>query len=68
MHINSGIPNHAFYLIATRLRGYSWEKAGQIWHTDGHFTVQCNFAEFASATIAMAQPYGAEVVTAVEHA
>jgi Zn-dependent metalloprotease len=32
VHINSGIPNHAFYLAATRLGGYAWEKAGRIWY------------------------------------
>jgi Zn-dependent metalloprotease len=32
VHINSGIPNHAFYLVAMKLGGYSWEKAGQIWY------------------------------------
>lgn len=32
VHINSGIPNHAFYLIATELGGKAWEKAGQIWY------------------------------------
>ena len=32
VHINSGIPNHAFYLIAMELGGYAWEKAGQIWY------------------------------------
>lgn len=32
VHINSGIPNHAFYLVATALGGHSWEKAGQIWY------------------------------------
>jgi Zn-dependent metalloprotease len=32
VHINSGIPNHAFYLIATELGGSAWEKAGQIWY------------------------------------
>ncbi len=31
VHINSGIPNHAFYLAAVALGGYAWEKAGQIW-------------------------------------
>ena len=25
VHINSGIPNHAFYLLATALGGRSWE-------------------------------------------
>lgn len=32
VHINSGIPNHAFYLIATTIGGYAWEKAGKIWY------------------------------------
>jgi len=32
VHINSGIPNHAFYLIATSIGGYSWEKSGMIWY------------------------------------
>lgn len=32
VHTNSGIPNHAFYLVATALGGYAWEKAGRIWY------------------------------------
>lgn len=32
VHINSGIPNHAFYLMAVEIGGYSWEKAGRIWY------------------------------------
>src|SRR5438552_12538062 len=32
VHINSGIPNHAFYLLARDLGGYAWEKAGVIWY------------------------------------
>lgn len=32
VHTNSGIPNHAFYLAATALGGYSWEKAGPVWY------------------------------------
>ncbi len=32
VHINSGIPNHAFYLVATEIGGYVWEKAGMIWY------------------------------------
>ncbi len=31
VHINSGIPNHAFYLVARALGGYAWERAGKIW-------------------------------------
>jgi Zn-dependent metalloprotease len=32
VHINSGIPNHAFFLVATSLGGRAWEKAGRIWY------------------------------------
>jgi Zn-dependent metalloprotease len=32
VHINSGIPNRAFYLAATAIGGYAWEKAGKIWY------------------------------------
>ncbi len=32
VHINSGIPNHAFYLAATEIGGNAWEKAGRIWY------------------------------------
>ena len=32
VHINSGIPNHAFFLVAMELGGRAWEKAGHIWY------------------------------------
>jgi Zn-dependent metalloprotease len=32
VHINSGIPNRAFYLVATTFGGHAWENAGQIWY------------------------------------
>lgn len=32
VHINSGIPNHAFYVTAVQIGGYAWEKAGRIWY------------------------------------
>jgi Zn-dependent metalloprotease len=32
VHINSGIPNHAFYVTALELGGQAWEKAGRIWY------------------------------------
>ncbi len=32
VHINSGIPNRAFYELAMRLGGRAWEKAGRIWY------------------------------------
>jgi Zn-dependent metalloprotease len=32
VHINSGIPNHAFYLAATRIGGFAWESVGLVWY------------------------------------
>ena len=32
VHINSGIPNRAFYVTAREIGGRAWEKAGQIWY------------------------------------
>jgi len=32
VHLNSGIPNHAFYLAAAALGGNAWEQAGKIWY------------------------------------
>lgn len=32
VHINSGIPNRAFYVVAKEIGGYAWEKAGRIWY------------------------------------
>src|SRR5436309_2204616 len=34
VHTNSGIPNHAFYVLATTLGGKAWEKAGPIWYRE----------------------------------
>ena len=32
VHINSGIPNHAFYYVATEIGGYAWDAPGEIWY------------------------------------
>jgi len=32
VHINSGIPNRAFYETSIRLGGHAWEKTGRIWY------------------------------------
>jgi Zn-dependent metalloprotease len=32
VHINSGIPNRAFFLVADAIGGFAWEKAGLIWY------------------------------------
>lgn len=53
VHINSGIPNHAFYLIATEIGGFAWERAGQIWYdtlTSGELPKRATFRQFAQAT------------------
>jgi len=53
VHINSGIPNRAFYLVATALGGYSWDKAGRIWYAtqcDPRLTSTSQFQEFANLT------------------
>ena len=58
VHINSGIPNHAFYLAATALGGNAWERAGQIWYdvlTGGELPSQASFADFAKLTVAAAK-------------
>jgi Zn-dependent metalloprotease len=63
VHINSGIPNHAFYLTAAALGGNAWERAGRIWYetlTGGTLTPCVDFAAFAAATISAATKlYGA---------
>lgn len=32
VHLNSGIPNHAFYLASIGFGGKAWEKAGRVWY------------------------------------
>ncbi|MEU5850916.1 M4 family metallopeptidase [Saccharopolyspora shandongensis] len=62
VHINSGIPNKAFYLVATRLDGYSWEQAGHIWYhaLTTQMRPNTNFKEAAEATTnAAVELYGA---------
>ncbi|MEO7147072.1 MAG: M4 family metallopeptidase [Terrimesophilobacter sp.] len=64
VHLNSGIPNHAFYLVATAIGGVAWEKAGRIWYntlTAGTLAATSDFRQFAMATLSTAtQCYGAD--------
>ncbi|MGC5222170.1 M4 family metallopeptidase [Micromonospora sp. DT81.3] len=56
VHINSGIPNRAFYLTAEALGGNAWERAGLIWYralTSG-LPSDATFSVFADATVAAA--------------
>jgi Zn-dependent metalloprotease len=57
VHLNSGIPNHAFYLVASSLGGRAWERAGQIWYDtlSRPLDPRATFAEFAGATVAAAE-------------
>jgi Zn-dependent metalloprotease len=57
VHINSGIPNHAFYLASKTLGGNSWDKAGKVWYktmTSGRIPTTCDFATFAAVTVEIA--------------
>jgi len=56
VHINSGIPNHAFYLAAVAIGGYAWEKAGLIWYlTLPSVPETAQFQDFANLTLDTAQ-------------
>jgi Zn-dependent metalloprotease len=58
VHTNSGIPNHAFYLIATILGGHSWEVAGPVWYAalcDPSLPSTATFAEFGKRTLIQAE-------------
>jgi len=72
VHINSGIPNHAFYLAAAALGGSSWEVAGQVWYdvmTVGGLPRDATFTAFAEATLTQAeQRFGAAEEAAIEQA
>lgn len=79
VHINSGIPNHAFYLVATALGGSSWDKAGPIWYktlrdprlrrfaSDRRNWDNC-FPTYAGLTCAHALKYGTDVQAVVKKA
>ncbi len=53
VHINSGIPNHAFYLAAVDIGGRAWEKAGRIWYDalTKHLRASATFQDAADATL-----------------
>lgn len=56
VHINSGIPNRAFYLAAVGLGGSAWEKAGRIWYEalrDAGLRENTGFRRFAGLTVSV---------------
>ncbi|MCU1554795.1 MAG: peptidase [Arthrobacter sp.] len=64
VHINSGIPNRAFCLVATALGGNAWDAPAQIWYetlTGGSLAPNATFRAFAKATVtSAAELFGAE--------
>jgi len=63
VHINSGIPNHAFYLAATNIGGNAWEKAGRVWYQtllDPALKPNAKFQRFAELTIENAKRFEVE--------
>lgn len=56
VHINSGIPNHAFYLAAMDIGGFAWEKSGRVWYLAlaDQLSRMANFSDGAAATVAAA--------------
>jgi Zn-dependent metalloprotease len=58
VHINSGIPNHAFYLTAQQIGGFAWERAGLIWYatlTHPALPRSALFQDFADITLLSAR-------------
>jgi Zn-dependent metalloprotease len=62
VHINSGIPNRAFYLVAAGIGGHAWDAPGKIWYAtirDHSLRASASFRTFARRTIVNAgQLYG----------
>jgi Zn-dependent metalloprotease len=57
VHINSGIPNHAFYQVAMAIGGHAWEQAGRIWYDalrDSRVKPNTGFRRFARVTLDVA--------------
>jgi len=71
VHVNSGIPNRAFYLAAVALGGRAWEGAGRAWYDalTGPLTAKAQFTDAARATIdAAGKVLGAKAATSVKNA
>jgi Zn-dependent metalloprotease len=70
VHINSGIPNRAFYLAATGIGGNAWEAPGHIWYTTlQRLSPTSDFQACANMTYAVAgELYGSGEQKAVKNA
>jgi Zn-dependent metalloprotease len=62
VHINSGIPNKAFFLTATGIGGNAWEAPGHIWYAALKASSEMtNFQEFADLThVTAGQLFGSQ--------
>ena len=71
VHLNSGIPNHAFYLASVALGGNAWEGAGKIWYKALTEKLQpnSNFVHCAQVTMEGAKElFGDKEADAVQEA
>jgi hypothetical protein len=70
VHVNSGIPNHAFYQFACALGGPAWGVAGRVWYDAlrSGLPPRCDFRSFAHATLAAARAHGEGTVAAARAA
>jgi Zn-dependent metalloprotease len=60
VHINSGIPNKAFYEVAIGIGGYAWQAPGHIWYESlKASSPDTKFQDFADTTYAKAGHYSA---------
>ena len=62
VHINSGIPNHAFYLAAIGFGNRAWAKAGRVWYLALTEPLRRN-ADFKTAATATVDAAGRQLGT-----
>lgn len=68
VHDYSGIPNHAFYLAATNIGGYSWKKVGKVWYEAMlNLKSNDNFTSFAQKTISAAAKFFSHDSSIIHH-
>ncbi|KAH0826243.1 putative zinc metalloprotease, family M4 [Lanmaoa asiatica] len=68
VHVFSGVPNRAFYLVAIALGGNSWDRAGRVWYatlTGGGLNPAATFMQFATLTVQNAEALFDAAVRAV---
>jgi Thermolysin metallopeptidase, alpha-helical domain/Thermolysin metallopeptidase, catalytic domain len=70
VHVNSGIPNHAFYRFARALGGHAWDVAGGVWYNAlrSGLDRRCGLRAFAEMTVAAAHAHGPDTVDALRAA